>query len=334
MTFWKWSKTAASNGTADSTCPFPEGMAASAVNDGVRGAMAALAKWRDDISGALATSGSSTAYTVSSNQSFDTLAHMDNAMIAFVPHTTNGAAPTLAVDGLTAKKIRMQTGIDIPDGVLIEGTPYVVTYYATAGEFILHGLASQPYSVPLGGLLHSTVSTPPNSAFVLPYGQAISRTTYSTYFDKVGTTFGAGDGSTTFNVLDMRGRVIAGLDNMGGTAAGRITSAGSGIDGTTIGATGGSETHTLVEDELPEITPAGTIANTLTNNTNMVRGAGITSGDAGSGTYSTWYYQASGNSNNTSVGVTSVFNGTPFGGGEAHSIMPPSIVIPCFLRII
>jgi hypothetical protein len=60
MTFWKWSQTASTNGTADSTCPFPEGMAPSPVNDGVRGAMAALAKYRDDIGGLTATAGTST----------------------------------------------------------------------------------------------------------------------------------------------------------------------------------------------------------------------------------------------------------------------------------
>ena len=78
MTFWKWSTTAANNGTADSTCPFPEGMAPSAVNDGMRGAMAAVAKYRDDIAGAIVTTGSATAYAVSTYQGFDTLAPSDD----------------------------------------------------------------------------------------------------------------------------------------------------------------------------------------------------------------------------------------------------------------
>jgi len=73
------------------------------------------------------------------------------------------------------------------------------------------------------------------------YGQAVSRTTYSAAFAVIGTTFGSGDGSTTFNLPDCRGRLLAGLDNMGGTAANRITSGVSGISGTTLGAAGGGQ---------------------------------------------------------------------------------------------
>lgn len=49
----------------------------------------------------------------------------------------------------------------------------------------------------------------------------------------------------TIALPDLRGRVTAGKDNMGGTTASRLTSAGSGITGTTLGVAGGTETHTL-----------------------------------------------------------------------------------------
>lgn len=58
--------------------------------------------------------------------------------------------------------------------------------------------------------------------WLLCYGQAVSRATYAGLFQVIGTAFGAGDGSTTFNLPDLRGRVVAGADNMGGTAAGRL----------------------------------------------------------------------------------------------------------------
>jgi microcystin-dependent protein len=82
-------------------------------------------------------------------------------------------------------------------------------------------------------------------------GQAVSRTTYADLFTVIGSTYGAGDGSTTFNVPDLRGRVLAGKDNMGGTTASRLTNGGSGITGTTLGATGGAETHTLTVAQMP-----------------------------------------------------------------------------------
>jgi len=82
-------------------------------------------------------------------------------------------------------------------------------------------------------------------------GQAVSRSTYADLFAVVSTTYGAGDGSTTFNVPDLRGRVLAGKDDMGGTAASRLTAAGSGITGTTLGAAGGTQTHTLTTAQMP-----------------------------------------------------------------------------------
>lgn len=73
-------------------------------------------------------------------------------------------------------------------------------------------------------------------------------------FDALGTTYGVGDGSTTFNLPDMRGRTVFGVDNMGGSAANRITNAVCGITGTTLGAVGGDQnmpTHTHGSTESP-----------------------------------------------------------------------------------
>jgi microcystin-dependent protein len=73
-------------------------------------------------------------------------------------------------------------------------------------------------------------------------GSAVSRVTYAALFAAIGTTYGSGDGSTTFNVPDYRGRVAIGKDDLGaGPAASRITVGVSGIAGGTLGATGGSQ---------------------------------------------------------------------------------------------
>lgn len=89
------------------------------------------------------------------------------------------------------------------------------------------------------------------TGYLLCYGQNVSRTTYAALFALIGTTYGAGDGSTTFGLPDLRGRVVAGKDNMGGSTASRLTNAASGITGTTLGASGGNETHTLTTAQMP-----------------------------------------------------------------------------------
>ena len=69
----------------------------------------------------------------------------------------------------------------------------------------------------------------------------VSRTTYASLFTVIGTTYGSGDGTLTFNLPDLRGRIEVGKDDMGGSAASRITSGVSGINGATLGAAGGSQ---------------------------------------------------------------------------------------------
>lgn len=73
------------------------------------------------------------------------------------------------------------------------------------------------------GLITPFAGTTAPSGWFLCYGQAVSRTDYANLFTVVGTVYGIGDGSTTFNLPDLRGRTVAGQDNMGGTAASRLT---------------------------------------------------------------------------------------------------------------
>lgn len=95
-----------------------------------------------------------------------------------------------------------------------------------------------------GVVLPFAGATPPKN-WLLCDGQAVSRSVHAKLFSIIGTMFGVGDGISTFNLPDLRGRVAAGKDNMGGTAAGRLTAAGAGVDGNTIGATGGFQIHSL-----------------------------------------------------------------------------------------
>ncbi len=137
-----WSTTAASNSTADPAVNWAEGQAPSSINDSARSLMASVAKWRDDISGStsgLSTGGTSTAYTVTTNSTFDTAAAMSGVIFTIIPHTNSGAAPTLAVDGLTARNINQSTGVSVATAGLKSGTPYLLKYVHASTEFILVG---------------------------------------------------------------------------------------------------------------------------------------------------------------------------------------------------
>lgn len=103
---------------------------------------------------------------------------------------------------------------------------------------------------PIGSLMPYAGTSAP-SGFVLCSDVAISRSTYADLFGVIGTTYGVGNGTTTFNVPDLRGRVIAGLDNMGGTAASRLTATTITGGGDAVGEVGGAQTHTLTQGQMP-----------------------------------------------------------------------------------
>jgi microcystin-dependent protein len=184
-----------------------------------------------------------------------------------------------------------------------------------------------PYAVPVGGLLDYVGTTAPNSAFVFPYGQAVSRTTYATLFTMVSTTFGVGDGSTTFNLPDLRGRVVAGKDDMGGPSANRLTNADDGLNGDTLGATGGGETQTLVTGNLPAYTPSGSVSSSVSG--------GIYGGTVGGGASIGTGGATPTVQGNTAISVTSTFTGTAQGGtSTAFGIIQPTIILNKIMRII
>ena len=93
------------------------------------------------------------------------------------------------------------------------------------------------YCVPTGGIVEYAGTTAPNG-WLLCDGSAISRTTYADLFEVIGTTFGEGDGSTTFNLPNRKNKTGVGVDS-------------SSEHFKTLGATYGEETHKLTIDEMP-----------------------------------------------------------------------------------
>lgn len=338
MAFWNWSKTASNNATADSSINWSEGLSPSSVNDSARAMMARLAEERDDFSGLLATTGTSTAYLVTTNQTLNVPTPTDGQMISVTVNVTNGIAPTLAADGGTAFPIQSSPGVAVGAGTLVSGSPYTLKFSTSNSAWMLRNFYGSPFVVPLGGITIFSGTTSPNSNFVFANGQAISRTTYATYFALVGTTYGVGNGTTTFNVPDLRERTLAFQGTMGGVASpSRITTAGSGIDGTTLGAVGGAQNVTIAQGNLPAVTL----------NTSIASGQGSHNHTAGGA--STFFVQAASQNRSTNVvgGTGDVGSGTmdaatlpamtgttPLGGsGTATVTMPPTIMLTALVRI-
>jgi len=326
MAFFSWSKTAGSNATADATINWAEGQAPSSVNDSARAMMARLAEYRDDISCSIGAGGTASAFTVATSQVFTSLAAMDGKSVGFIAPATNAAGCTLNVDGLGALPINIDLTTPIPAGVMVANSAYRVVYFNSIGQFRLCSLMGNPFNIPLAGGMDYWGTTVPNSSFAFPIGQAISRTTYAALFALIGTTYGGGDGSTTFNLPDKTGRVSA----MKEAGASRLTSTYFGGNSTVLGAVGGAESHTLTTAELAAHSHANSLTDPGHGHTipaGTTEGVNVSSVQAESnnnlGPVST-------SSNTTGITITNASAGS----GNPHAIVQPTIVCNYIMRII
>jgi len=179
-------------------------------------------------------------------------------------------------------------------------------------------------AVPVGVVNPFAGATAP-SGWLLCYGQAVSRTQYPVLFTTLSTTYGVGDGSTTFNIPDMRGRAVAGKDDMGGTAASRLTATVLSA-ANTLGATGGTQTHTMTSAEMPSHT------HTQNPHTHILRGDSNTyPGNALYAFLQPYYNLASPGSAASSIYSETATNQNT-GGGSAHLNTQPTIVLNYIIK--
>lgn len=160
---------------------------------------------------------------------------------------------------------------------------------------------------PVGSILDYAGTAAP-TGWLLCYGQALDATAdpeYQALYDVIGNTFG-GTNNTNFVVPDLRGRVVAGQDDMGGSSANRLTGASGGVNGDTFGAAGGAETHTLTEAQMPAHTHNWTSgqANTIRNDGGSVNGVAL---------------------NNAGYNISNATTST--GSSSAHNNVQPTIIL-------
>ncbi len=162
------------------------------------------------------------------------------------------------------------------------------------GELRYHdGTGAVTLGVPVGVITPYAGSAAP-SGWLLCDGSAVSRTTYAALFAVIGTTYGSGDGSTTFTLPNLKGRVPVGRD-----------AAQAEFD--TLGETGGAKTHTLTVNELPSHTHTYTRAEA--NATGTVAGGQVVQ----------------------SVGLQADTTGAT-GGGAAHNNLQPYLVLNYLIK--
>jgi microcystin-dependent protein len=293
-----WSETDASN-SQPSPDGAPEGMFPSGVNDTIRAVMGAMKRWFNWSSPKI-TGGSATAYTLTYGVAPGALIDGMTHLLRF--HAGNGVGATLNVNGLGAKPLYAYSRgawYQAPPGLFDVDTVCQVTYDAGTGVYRL----LMPGTIATGMIVPDAGSTAP-AGYLQCFGQAIPRANYPGLFAVVGTTYGAGDGSTTFNVPDLRGIVVAGRDNMGGTSANRLSSQ---LSSTTLGASGGAQSESASVSVSGTVNVAVSVSGTLGG---TINGAGSVFGG--------------GSNPGSSVGDPVTVGGTLIGGGSGGNSMTGS----------
>jgi microcystin-dependent protein len=231
-----------------------------------------------------------------------TLASQSANRVFAGPSTGAAAAPTF----------RALVAADLPSsGVSADtyGSATQVAQITTNAQGQVTAASNVTIAVVPTGMIAPYAGSSAPTGYLLCDGSAVSRTTYATLFALIGTTYGSGDGSTTFNVPDLRGRVPMGVD---GTAA-RVTSASTGgANADTLGGAGGAETHTLGTTQIPS------------HSHQQQKAASPTGGTLE-------YYTIAGTTGSTPTGNSRPATQTT-GGGDAHSNTQPWLALNFIIK--
>jgi microcystin-dependent protein len=206
-----------------------------------------------------------------------------------------------------------------------------------AGAVTATGPISGPGAIPIGGMLMWLTDTLPtgNGVWCWANGGTLSRTALGAgkeLFDRIGTTYGAGDGSTTFNVINMQEVAPVGKSTMGGAASpGLLASISAGLKAALNGLFG-TDTTTLTASQIPSITSSASVSGTLTGSTSSVD-LNAAGSSTGGGQFPINVVNSQGAA---SVSVSGTLSGSATSnntGGQAHTNMQPSRAVNFIIRI-
>ncbi len=222
--------------------------------------------------------GTANAITLTTGYSVD--AYAAGQTFNFIAAATNSDAVTVAVDGLAAKNIKVGSTA-LTAGQITASTIVVITYDGT--QFQLSSLAAAPAAIAVGTVMAWPMTTVP-TGWLECDGSAVSRTTYAALFAAYSTSYGVGDGSTTFNLPNYKNYFLRGFDASGTDAASR-TDRGDGTTGASVGTK-------QADDYLAHVHASGTLSavsdgahtHTPVNGSSFIGDAGTGDVAVGSGT--------------------------------------------------
>ena len=161
------------------------------------------------------------------------------------------------------------------------------------------------------GVIQMYAGSSAPSGWLICNGQAVSRTTYAALYAVIGTTYGAGDGSTTFNIPNLVNKTVRGSNS--------------------LGKTGGADTVTLSTANMPAHTHTGTTSSAGAHTHSTAWSAWAQSGGGGWSDYN-WSTVSNSKTSSSNGAHTHTFTTSSVGSGSAVTITNPYVMLHYIIK--